>query len=135
MAVKAQTQLLEQEAELFGRYLVGQPPRALARRLYAERLSRQPVALTAADEKLLDFIHHHPRSLGLIDAGLAWRRPNSALRWRLFVLFAILESMPEHSAAFLPRQRPRPYLLVVAGRGVLASVKAIIGSLVIGAVG
>ena len=63
-----------------------------------------PVASTpiGRDERTLEFVARHPRLLGIIDGGLALRRPRSVVRQRLLLMAAILEASPDHADRFLP---------------------------------
>jgi hypothetical protein len=123
------------QAEVFGSYLLGQPPSAAATKLYVQAMTANPGNQSARDIKLLAFVARHRWSLGFIDAGLAFVRPGAEVRRRLYVMFAILECMPEYHKLFLPQARSRWYLFVVMRAGLKGVINALIGSLFIKVLG
>jgi hypothetical protein len=119
---------LDSEGTRFGRYLldgVEPAPAAVAR--YVDLIERDARPVTGTDASLLHFARTRPRSIGPIDAALALTAPYAEVRRRLHLMFAILESTPEHHDRFLPERREARYLGVVAGAGARAVARAAIG--------
>ncbi len=94
------------EAEVLARYLIGEAPSELATRLYEQAMDQMP-APDARDEHRIAIAMRHPSLLGPLDAALAIRAPESALRHRTFAMSAILECQPELAARFLPESSRR----------------------------
>ena len=90
------------EGGCFGRYVLGRVPDPVAIELYERAIQMRPDRPGPDDERLLRLVLKHPAWLGCIDGALALTRPRSALRQRLLVMTAILESRPAHAALFLP---------------------------------
>jgi hypothetical protein len=120
---------LESEAQLFAHYLVGQPANSQAVRLYETAMTGSRPNST--DRKLLDFMSSHPRSIGLVDAGLVFHDSASEARRRLYVMFAILEASPDYYEHFLPKRRSPFYILVIGYTGARAIIKAVLGILLV----
>lgn len=117
--------MLEQEALIFSRYLIGREPNEQAVRLYIAAFGAGRPDNT--DKKLLNFMSKHPRSIGFIDGGLVFHNPDSEARRRIYVMLAILEASPEHYDLFLPKERSPIYIAVVFYSGFRAIIKAALG--------
>jgi hypothetical protein len=116
---------LEKEARLFARYLIHKDASPQAIRLYQGAMHDSKPGST--DRKLLNFMVSHPRSIGLIDAGLVFSDSYSEARRRLYVMFAILEASPEYADYFLPKKRNPFYIVVIGYAGIRAIIKAALG--------
>jgi len=90
------------EAAAYGRYVMGFEIDAAARDAY-ERAART-LGYDASDA-MTRFVQRHPWTLPALDAALALTRPDTLLRKKLLLMAAVLETRPEYSAAFLPRDR------------------------------
>ncbi len=97
-------------------------------------MTARPIQVDRRDQRLLDFMRRHPWSIGLIDGGLALRRPGSAVRAKLLVMSAILEATPDYAPDFLPAARSPLYALYVAWVAVRAGGRGVIGSVLISVV-
>lgn len=122
---------LEAEAELFGLYLLGRPIHARARAMYLEAMEAAPHTLSHRDQAVMRFAARHPRTLGLLDAGLALLRPNDELRRRLFIMFSILETSPLYADVFLPKHHGIWHLGEVIYNGVKGVFKVLFGALLV----
>jgi hypothetical protein len=122
------------QAARFGKYYLGHEPNEMAIDLYVRAMAANPEKPTPTDERLMDFVFAHPWSLGFIDAGLALFRPHAELRRRLFIMFALLESIPEYTDYFLPEERSGLYIFVVMWCGIRAACRAACGALLIKAI-
>lgn len=119
------------EAELFGRYLLGRPPSGECVALYEAANDKIGIVLDAKDSKILEFALANPWAIGCIDQGLALFKRDSNVRRKIFVMLAILETSPDYSGYFLPAERSPLYLLYIAWVGISASMKAVIGGLIL----
>jgi len=118
---------LNRQAIVFGRYLVNQVPNELSQNLYQTFVMQHKESLTLREQKLFRIAERHPWTVGMLDAGLVFVRPDSVFRKRLYVMFSILETMPEYRNAFLPARVGYWYLPVLAGHVVWNVLKAAIG--------
>ena len=122
---------LEDEARIFGRYLVGGTPEpALVARYCAASRALWPAPPGARDAALLDFVRRRPWSVGPLDAAAALLDPGGLLRSKVLVMSALLEATPSHADDFLPRPVPAPALLWrLAASGTAAVAQAVFGVL------
>lgn len=114
------------EGRLFSRYLVGK----VAADPILQRYARAVKELFGgeAESPALRFAKRHRWALPLLDAACGLARPDDALRRRLLVMAAVLETTPEHAEAFLPRPVPRGRLIAgLAVSATAAALKAILG--------
>lgn len=120
--------VLEREAAVFARYLVGRAPApALVARYVAASAALRPAPADAADACVVAFARRHAWSVGPLDAAAALLRPHALLRTKLLVLAAILEASPEGADDFLPQSVPLPALvgrLAASGAALAARVLA-----------
>ena len=68
-----------------------------------------------------------PWTIGPLDAGLALADPDSAVRFRLCLMLAVLEASPAHCRRFLPAPWPRPALIGLGLRMMFAGVRSVLG--------
>ena len=120
---------LAAEARRFARYLVGRDPApALVDRYVAACRTLFPERPEPGDAAVLAFVRRHGWSVGPLDAAAGLRRPGGALRSRILVMAAILETSPEFADDFLPRHLgPVALVLRVAGAGTIAVLEAMVG--------
>lgn len=121
--------ILEKEAQLFTRYLIGKDANPRTVRLYKVAMAGSHP--NDSDKKLLNFMVSHPISIGLIDAGLIFHNTASEARRHLYVMFAIVEASPEYYDFFLPKNRSPFYVLYVGYAGVRAVIKAGLGLMLV----
>jgi len=119
------------EALAFGRYLLRREPDALSVSLYEEAMQKRPPEISARDEKLIRFAVKKRWAIGLLDSALAFARPQPALRKKLLVMSAILETRPAYSDLFLPKERSFFYLFYIGLVGCRAVCKAIAGKILL----
>jgi hypothetical protein len=123
------------EASLFCRYLIDQP---LADNVFAlyDDIIKTTTNDNQADtsDRLLRFAIEHPWSLAFLDSAAAVVRPESELRRRLHVMFAILECQPSYSSYFLSVAQPSWYVIVIGFTGCKAVLKALCGVALIKAI-
>lgn len=122
---------LHQEANLFGKYFLKKLPGEREKNLYVKLAGEITPPLELTEQRILRFALNNKWSIGLLDAGCAFIRPQSELRRRLHLMFAILECSSEYNDLFLPKQRSPFFLLILIFNGVAAIVKALVGSLIL----
>jgi hypothetical protein len=121
----------QQEAELFGYYLVSRRPDELSVSLYEHAMRKQTISLNEKDRRVLRFVMKHKWSLGLVDAGLCMFHKNSGVRKKMFLMLSILETSPLYSGQFLPERRSPLYALLILWVGTRAVLKALAGGLLL----
>lgn len=124
--------ILEKEARIFTRYLVGKEVDPQAIRLYENGTKNSSPNDT--DRKLLKFMVAHPHCIGFIDAGLVFHNASSEARRRLYLMLAILEASPEYYDSFLAKKRSPLYIFIIFYSGTRAVIKAGLGLLLVKAV-
>jgi hypothetical protein len=117
------------EARVLARYFVKQEPPQRVIASYRRMAAAHP--LQSADAKLLALLVRHPWLIGCIDGGLVILKPDSEVRRRLFTMLAILESSPEYTDYFLPRQQKPYYILFVGWAGLRGIAKALAGIVIL----
>lgn len=122
------TEVLRREADILGRYILGETPSAVVVELYASANAKLAGLTAAAADPVVRFALQHPWSIGLLDGALALRDRDAPLRQRLLVMFAILETQPVYSERFLPRPHTPADVGQVAVHAVRAVANAVLGS-------
>lgn len=118
---------LNLQANIFGHYLVREPIAESIRLSYVQAINSKLFKIDRRQQKFLDFVQKHPRSIGLVDAGLALYKPHSEVRRRLYLMLSILEASPEYHEKFLPQARKPFYVFFIAYSGLRAIFKAMLG--------
>jgi len=128
---KQHDSLLEAEARIFTRYLVGRTPAPeLITRYCAASRALWPGAPGPGEAERLAFVRRHPWSVGPLDAAAALLDPGGQLRGKVLVAAAILETTPAHADDFLPRSVSVAALFWrLAASGTLAVAEAVLGAL------
>jgi hypothetical protein len=121
----------EDEARVFGRYLLRREPSVTAAQLYCSAMRRCPVDCNSRDEKIIRFVMRNRRLLPLIDGALAFSKKRSALRTKLLIMTAILETQPEYTELFLPQQRAAGYWIIVGFRLCAAAFRLVCGKIIL----
>jgi hypothetical protein len=131
MRSEADDQQIRTDAVRLGRYLTGEPPSQAEIERYVAAIRSGRFVLASRDQRTLDFVRRHPRMLGIVDGGLALRRPRSGVRQRILVMASILEATTEHADQFLPRGRSPLYLLYVASVALRAAFRGAVGAVLV----
>jgi hypothetical protein len=130
-SIQTEGGLLLQEAENFAKYILKKMPDRLSLEHYVQIISQgDSYSQNTSDAKLLKFAMSHPWSIGLIDSYLAFFRPDSEFRFRLYVMFAILESNRNYVDDFLPVERSPFYALSILYVGLKTALKVPCGFIV-----
>ena len=101
---------LRSEAQLFARYLVGSTVDEATLDRYVRGC--RTLGRDRDESPVVRFVTRHPWSLAMLDAAVA-RLPAEPLRAKLLLMFAIVEAQPAFAGRFLPRERPRGYIIVM----------------------
>lgn len=125
---------VDHEARVLARYLLGVEPRGEIVERYAAAMG---ILGTVPDgDAVLGYSLRHPWALPPLDAACGWRRPASALRKRLLIMSAILETHTAYAEMYVPRALPAWRLVaLLAWNGVAAVCKLALGLLLLAAVG
>jgi hypothetical protein len=115
---------ISKEQKLLTRYITGRMPVNLVAELLQ---NAQLPPLPAKDQRAWNMALRFPWLLSCIDGAYAWRKPHSAFRKRMLIYFSIMESIPEYSDLFLPRNRSAFYWLVIGFRSCWAGLKGLFG--------
>lgn len=124
-----------EEAKIFGAYIVGAIPSQDIITRYIHIATSSPPPLTTQDKAIISFIYRHPGLLGAIDAYAAFFRPESEIRRRLFIMFAVLEATPEYADKFLPKDRGFLSFLTIFGVSLRAFFRLVMGCVVMAFIG
>ena len=120
-----------EQARVFGRYILGRQPSAQVIALYKAAMAANQGSQERREQKIVMFAQEHPWSIGLLDSGLALTEPHAELRRRLYVMFSILESMPQYHDYFLPKKRSPWFSVAIVGAGIRGVCKAALGVLLV----
>lgn len=117
---------LNQEARRIARYLLNEEPFPDEVDRYVKALDSGAAGFTTQGEQRLWGLAMRSKFwLGLVDAGMAIRGPHSPIRHRIYLMLALLEASPRHTAHFLSK----PYGPIILGGHVLRSGLAVLRSL------
>jgi hypothetical protein len=92
---------LRTEAEVFGRYLVGEPPSETLVKRYCA--ANHAIPAISGDDAIVAYARRHPWSVSLLDAAAGLTDAGSLLRKKLLVMTAIVETTPELVTKTEPR--------------------------------
>lgn len=116
------------EAALLGRYLLRCEPEPEVAARFEAGCRRLFGAASPADEAVVRFAVRHPWSLPFLDAASGLAAPDSLLRRKIFLMFAVLETDPRHAEAFAAVPAARAWIVLKVGARALAgALKAAAG--------
>ncbi|MBI3510795.1 MAG: hypothetical protein HY064_09025 [Bacteroidetes bacterium] len=122
----------EKEAEVIGKYLLGgKMPNAQSIFLYTDAMKKKNIVAEGKDERLMNFMLDFRWTAGMIDSALAFGKRRSAVRKKIMVMSAILETQPEYAGLFLPKKRSWIYNIYIFWVGFRAVMKIIFGKILI----
>lgn len=117
---------------MLGLYLLGKRPDEEFVRRYCEAMALGACGrMNSWDERLWRIGLRSPRSMKLIDSGLAMHSPFSPVRQRLLLMLAILEASPANSDQFLPKKYGKLDFIKLAGVVFRMTLAAVLGWLVV----
>ena len=122
---------LDRQAVIFGKYLIKKTPNSPSVKKYGAAVKLHSKKLDNQDMRLLELIEKHPTLTPFVDAALAFVKPHSEVRPRIYLLFAILESTPEYWQEFIPKKRNPLYIFTIFSIGVRSVFRAIVGIVVV----
>src|SRR5688500_8164498 len=91
------------EAAVIARYLLRIAPSSELQLRSAKAIDRLKIELDQDEARLWWIIERYPRTLRMVDGGLASLRPHGGIRRKIYTMLAILEASPEHCERFLPK--------------------------------
>ncbi|MGD0711824.1 MAG: hypothetical protein ABR968_11680 [Bacteroidales bacterium] len=121
----------KKEARLFGKYLIGKNVNDTVCNLYSSAIEKLALTCTGRDRKIEHFILRFPFWIGCVDAALTITGKQSVFRKKIFVMLAILESMPEYAEYFLPKKFPFFYIFKIIAAGIRSVYRFVIGFVII----
>jgi len=119
------------EADALSRYLVGTPVSDEVKEQYWRALEHIGADHNDRESKVWRYMLSGQAVMRCVDAGLALASPTSALRKRIFIMLAILETEPSHADHFLPQERPVWYIVPVVLAGMRAVACAVVGFMLV----
>lgn len=119
------------EARVLAKYLTGRAASPRVVLLYTEALEKMPMEEDPRQQHTWQWCMRHPWALKYIDAGLAWPQRYHALRKRIYIMLAILETQALYSDCFMPRYRKRGYMTVILFRLMRAIANMIAGKILL----
>lgn len=115
------------EAKIIGRYLIGITPSSFACELYASNINNLHFCVEPLDLQLWKFILKHPFFIGFIDAGLFFVNKDSSIRKRIFVMLAVLNTIPQYYSFFSTSHHHLFYFFKVMLVGFRSIYRGVIG--------
>jgi hypothetical protein len=100
-------------------------------RLYVRAMEMRAASANDRDEKILAFVLRNRWALGLMDSALAFGSNTAALRQKLLVMTAILETRPAYAEHYLPRNRSAFYFFAAGWFAFRAVLKMIAGKFIL----
>jgi hypothetical protein len=120
------------EAEIFGRYLLGgKNPNAKSISLYVNAMTTRRAEPLGKDAKVLNFILKNKWAIGMIDGAEAFSKKKSVVRRKILFMSAILETQPEYTELFLPKERNWFYNIYILWVGFRGIMKALTGKIIL----
>jgi hypothetical protein len=124
-------ELQSKEARIFGKYLTGTEINDTAIQLYIKAITIRDLQSAGRDLKLEKFIFRFPFWIGFIDAALAMTNKQSILRKKIFVMLAVLETIPEYSHLFLSKENNSFALLKIFFVGIRSVYRFVFGFILV----
>ena len=122
---------LETEAKIFCTYFSVQHPSIQLIQQYVKGCQQLRLTGSSDEELLLKKIIKHPWTLPFADAAHSFPNKSTLLRKKLLLVFALLETSPEHHKHFRTEDRSVLYWLLMIITGVQAILKWILGKIIL----
>ena len=119
------------EAQILSRYLIGKACSSEIEERYTIAVKKHQAEFDNEEQKAWNRMLASRLYLKLIDSGLAVTNPQSALRKRIFIMLALLETCPENIEFFLPQERSIFYLIPLGFRAGLSALYMIFGAITV----
>jgi len=130
--MKTKEMLRSCEARIFSKYLIGIRVNDAVCLKYDIAINFHALQCEGKDKKLESFVLKFPFWIGFVDAALALTCKNSILRKKLFVMLAILETIPEYSVFFLPKRYSVLSFFKIFLTGIRSIYRFFIGIIIVG---
>ncbi|WP_299314533.1 hypothetical protein [uncultured Aquimarina sp.] len=119
------------EANRITNYLISVPLEEQERNRYVQAMDHFDIQLKDYEIRLLSTMLKSKWRMSCIDAGLAIKDPNNAVRRKIFTMLAILEASPTYTKYFLSKHFSFLYFIKIGWIGLRSVVRAIIGIILI----
>ena len=117
----------EREAKILGKYLIEKDINNQAIVLYKSAIEFHGFKPDHKDQRIETFAFRHPFFLGFIDGGMALAFKQSVLRKKIFLMLAILETIPEYSDMYLSKEQSFMEFIKVIFAGVRGVIRGVFG--------
>jgi hypothetical protein len=97
---------VEREAHILAEYLIVGGARSEVIERYHLACQAHGLLRADSDDAVLRAIREHPGLVGPLEAACAWIAPEHALRKKILLMLAVLETIPDLSDRFLPLGSP-----------------------------
>jgi hypothetical protein len=116
------------QADIISFYLIGRAASSHSKRMYEKVLKdSEPESIDPKDQKIINFAFKHKKTIRLLDSAMALLRPQSELRRRIYIMFAILEAHPDNFDKFISIKKGHLYKVAFVLRVSVATLSAIVG--------
>lgn len=119
--------IFPKEADKITRYLIDDSLNEKERGLYREAVNKLNASLDEREKRILALMLKNRFWMGMFDGGLAFLQPNSAIRYRIFIMLSILETSPAYTKHFLLQKHGWMYFIKISFQMVWAVIKASFG--------
>ena len=119
---------LAEDCKLIARYLLDDDPAPELVERYRAGCNSMLASSDPTKDRSWSWVRTHPWSLPFMDAAAAWLEPSSPVRLRIYLMAALLEATPAHSAFFLRPSDARARLLAgLIWQSMRSAAKMVIG--------
>jgi len=95
--------------------------------LYAEALNKLNIILEDEDEKIFKMMLNKKWKMASIDAILAFKKPQSNIRRKIFIMLSILEASPNYTSYFLSKDFSFFDYIKICCVGIRSIIRVLIG--------
>jgi hypothetical protein len=121
----------EKEAEIIGKYLSGRKINSQAKELYINAVESNSFKYSRKDLKIQAFFARFPFMIGMLDGGSALVFRQSVLRKKIFLMLAILETIPEYASIYFCRRQSVLFLVKYFFTGLRGVVRGVCGAVLV----
>jgi hypothetical protein len=121
----------ENEAKILCKYLINRNINFQAQELYKKAITIHNFQPDVKDQRLESLAFKHPYFIGFIDGGMALVLKQSTLRKKIFLMLAILETIPEYSDMYLSKEQSFTEFLKMIYFGIRGVIRGIFGLILV----
>ncbi len=119
------------EAGILTKYIAGKPGNPVIYEQYASGVSMLKLDLNAREERIMRALKQYPFLLPLCDSGLAILSPQGAIRKRLLLMLALIETDKNFTGHFINNEDASFAFIRFMTRGCIGVLKAAVGIILI----